>query len=310
MSYKGIPSFELKYTLNGHTKPINSLAVSADGSLLLSAVGAFAFGCAAGSYTYIFKVTPIVPHSTLPRLHPLYGGAVEGLAFDPYHRRLASVGAGCLNVYDMDINGQLTLLQSTPKRPFIPRNVAFFDRGKNVVVCFLESHETGNASLSIDERTLIVSNLKDGIDTYSLSSSPALEVLPPPDLMQCSALLMTVHPVSSIWTWNAHTNPSPQSRGGLVQAVTAYSHNGYYLLVTGASDIRSTADIKVWAESKANQLVQVQPKRAFLSFSAWQVIAVLLASIVMQMLVSQILHCQFSPHQSPSLTSRWLSRRW
>ncbi|RDB30173.1 hypothetical protein Hypma_012338 [Hypsizygus marmoreus] len=212
-----------------------------------------------------------------------YGEAVEGLAFDPYHRRLAGVGAGCLNVYDMDINSQLMLLQTTPKRPFIPQNVAFFDSGKNVVVCFLESHKTiaykvdpwsikwlhqlpthiGNASLSIDKCTLIVSNLKDGIDTYFLPPCQLLRSFCHP--ISCNILLSVCStqdgtlmlagsddgsPCLFDLRLGMLTQTLPHSHSGLVQAVTAYSHNGYYLLVTGASDICSTTNIKVWAESK------------------------------------------------------------
>ncbi|RDB22826.1 hypothetical protein Hypma_010168 [Hypsizygus marmoreus] len=374
MSYKGIPSFELKYTLNGHTKPINGLAISADRSLLLSGAddaslivwslengqqtqkitvpfhgpigavvwtpvqddapaGAFAFGCAAGSiYTYIQSHAGSA-NFDFASLNTANVGAVESLAFDPYHRRLASIGAGCLNIYDMDINGQLKLLKSTPKRPFIPRSVAFFDRGKNVLVCFLESHEItayeidpwsmkwshqlptriGNASLSIDERTLTVSNLKDGIDTYSLPPRQPLRSFRHPissnvPLSVCStqdgALMLAGSDDGSPRLFDLRlgslTQTLPHSHvGGLVQAVTAYSHNGYYLLATGASDIRSITDIKVWAESKADQPVQVQSKRAFLSFTAWQVIVVLLASIAMQMLASQILALPVLTSSSP-----------
>jgi hypothetical protein len=82
---------------------------------------------------------------------------VEGIAFDAHYRRIATVGGGCLKVWDMDVNGalsvaissiflsngagQLSLVAGAPRRPYIARSVAFLDRGQAVVVCYLENHE-------------------------------------------------------------------------------------------------------------------------------------------------------------------------
>jgi hypothetical protein len=66
---------------------------------------------------------------------------VEGIAFDAHQRRLATVGGGCLKVWDMDVNGQLSLVAGAPQRPYIARSVAFFDKGQAVLVCYLENHE-------------------------------------------------------------------------------------------------------------------------------------------------------------------------
>ncbi|KAF8220897.1 WD40 repeat-like protein, partial [Tricholoma matsutake] len=52
---------------------------------------------------------------------------VEGIAFDAHQRRLVMVGGECLKVWDMDVNGQLSLVAGAPQRPYITRSVAFFN---------------------------------------------------------------------------------------------------------------------------------------------------------------------------------------
>ncbi|RDB29242.1 Vegetative incompatibility protein HET-E-1 [Hypsizygus marmoreus] len=382
MSYKGIPSFGLKFTLIGHTKPVNSLAVSGNGAFLLSGAddasiviwslesgevyqkiltpfhgptsivawtpmsddsptGNFAFGSADGSISVYQQGRGGGQTFDFASLTTAHGGPIEDLAFDPYLRRLASVGSGGLKIWDMDMTGQITLLRTTPPRPFILRSAAFFDRGKSIVVCYLESHEIvayeidpwsmkwshqlptriGNAALSVDERTLIVSNLKDGIDTYSLPPRQPLRsfrhsISCNVPLSVCSTLDGALILAGSddgyprIYDQRlgtlSQTLPHSQGQcgcffshniladyvwgiGSLVQA--GYSRNGRCLLVTGSSDKQSTIEIKVWAESKVDSQTNEgtqQPAKHYLSFSIWQLLLVFFVSLMMQVLVSRI----------------------
>jgi hypothetical protein len=85
-------------------------------------------------------------------------GAVEDLAFDANHQRMASIGSGCLIIWGVDQNGEhiftvllcfyikkfagvLSKHGTSAKRPWVARKTAFFDNGQSALICFLESHE-------------------------------------------------------------------------------------------------------------------------------------------------------------------------
>ncbi|KAF5348274.1 hypothetical protein D9756_010448 [Leucocoprinus leucothites] len=206
------PQFYLLRTLSGHTKPINTLKLSADGIRLMSrgndckliiwnlqakeslldlecggSLSPFIiFGCADGSIhvyrrenerDYAF-VTKILAHTS----------AVQDLAFNPTHNRLASVGDSRLIVWSLSLHGTLTQIVATSPRDSVARSVCFLESGVSVLVSFLQSHEVliydldpwkmrgyyvlptriGYAAIGCMGRTLLVSNLTTGIDVYDL----------------------------------------------------------------------------------------------------------------------------------------------
>ncbi|TDL24059.1 WD40 repeat-like protein, partial [Rickenella mellea] len=220
----------LRHTLKGHSKGINCLSVSLDGTLLLSggddaklvvwnlgtgediqhiscvvngAVGAvawitfgtvdsaFVFGCADGTlHVYRRQCDSQFQFCTTSIAH---SGPVEGIAFDRTHRKVATVGGGGPQVWNVSITGLLTpVVQTPPHQRFVPRGVEFCDNGASIVVCYLESHDMyvicyaiepwavkwsssiptriGHASISGDGQHMVVSNLTSGVDVYSFPS--------------------------------------------------------------------------------------------------------------------------------------------
>ncbi|KAG2115322.1 WD40 repeat-like protein [Suillus discolor] len=120
-----------------------------------------------------------------------HSGAVESLAWDPVHRRLASASDGLPCVWHLTPDKTLMSIISQPdKQPYIARTVHFYDNGASLLVSFLESGEIfcysiepwdlkwhkkvqgriGNTAL--EGNFLLVSNLKDGVDKYAI---PALQ---------------------------------------------------------------------------------------------------------------------------------------
>ncbi|KIJ97143.1 hypothetical protein K443DRAFT_133925 [Laccaria amethystina LaAM-08-1] len=138
--HPSLPLFDCKLTLFRHTKPIHVLKISPDGQKLLSGAddgmliiwnledggdqqmisvafngpitsavwmplsreasnAVFAFGTADGNlflythhetyYEFAFSITA-------------HEGAIEDIAFALYHKRLATVGNGCLKLWDID----------------------------------------------------------------------------------------------------------------------------------------------------------------------------------------------------------------
>ncbi|TDL14215.1 WD40 repeat-like protein, partial [Rickenella mellea] len=214
-----------------HEKSINCLSISPDGTMLLSggddakviiwnlATGermqeiaciysgqvaavawikladdglAFVQGCADGSlhvHRRDHGAPSLFEFCTLTNGHD---GAVDDIDFDPNHGRLATVGGGAPQIWNVSPAGVLTsLVPSPPRKDFVSRNIRFYDNGASVVIFYLESHEIicytiepwvlkwskalptriGNISLTPDGQYLVVSNLTHGIDIYTF---PAL----------------------------------------------------------------------------------------------------------------------------------------
>ncbi|KLO05670.1 WD40 repeat-like protein, partial [Schizopora paradoxa] len=147
----------------------------------------FAFGCADGSIHIYWErkdsrnMFDFISMVDSP-------GPIECLSFDAAHRRLASVGGGCLQVWKLTETGSLVKFnEERVQKPVVAKFVKFIDEGSSVIVCYLESHEIscytiepwslkwtklvptriGHAYLcSADGTFLYVSNLLDGVDQY------------------------------------------------------------------------------------------------------------------------------------------------
>ncbi|KAF8834257.1 WD40 repeat-like protein, partial [Paxillus ammoniavirescens] len=221
-----VSQLPLKYTLTWHTKAINALAISNRGSMLLSggndsriviwnlASGemmqeisvpsagfisclawvklsdenedAFVIGTSDGNI-HLYeqcKDTPLFSFSSITLTN---AGAVESLAWDSVHRRLASVGDGEVQVWKVGPDESLvSSINNTEKHPYVARSIHFCDDGSRVLVSYLESgfvfcytidtwglkwkkkvnSRIGNTCL--DGLNLLVSNLCDGVDKYAL----------------------------------------------------------------------------------------------------------------------------------------------
>ncbi|KAG2094394.1 uncharacterized protein F5147DRAFT_778998 [Suillus discolor] len=71
-----------------------------------------------------------------------HSSAVESLAWDPVHRRLASAGSGRPHVWKFTSDKTLVPITSHPeKQPYVARTVHFYDNGASLLVSFLESGE-------------------------------------------------------------------------------------------------------------------------------------------------------------------------
>ncbi|KAG2088927.1 WD40-repeat-containing domain protein [Suillus discolor] len=212
-----------KYTLTRHTKAVNVLAVSMHRALLLtggndnrivvwslasgemiqeifapasgfiSAITwmdvddrgetTFAFGASDGNIQVYERIDNVL--FQFQSITPGHTGAVESLAWDPVHCRLASAGDGHPHVWNFTSDRTLkTITSQLDKQPYIARTVHFYDNGASLLVSFLESSEVfcysvepwdlkwrkkvqgriGNTAL--EGNFLLMSNLKDRVDKY------------------------------------------------------------------------------------------------------------------------------------------------
>ncbi|KAG1843889.1 hypothetical protein F4604DRAFT_1596475, partial [Suillus subluteus] len=135
-----------------------------------------------------------------------HSGPVESLAWDPVHHRLASAGDGRPHVWNFTPDSSLsnhqylccidfvleTLISITSKlnkQLYVARMVHFYNNGASLLVTYLESgeifcysiepwdlkwrkklgiHSTHTTIDSSAGNFLLVSNLKDGVDKYSV----------------------------------------------------------------------------------------------------------------------------------------------
>ncbi|KAF6746040.1 hypothetical protein DFP72DRAFT_855685 [Ephemerocybe angulata] len=141
-------------------------------------------------------------------------GIIEELAWDPTHRRLAVASAGQVKVFRVDLSNNATLEEWTPSRPATPRFVSFVNKGKDLLVGYLQTQELcyyrlapmtlqwsnilptriGHAVLAGDDRHLIIYNLATGVDLYEL---PVLPGSSPSQSFPFGASLHTISLVAS-----------------------------------------------------------------------------------------------------------------
>ncbi|KAJ3557341.1 hypothetical protein NP233_g11766 [Leucocoprinus birnbaumii] len=154
------------------------------------------FGCVDGSIHVYRQVKGSgLGFAFVVRTH-LHTGAVEDLAFDPSHNRLASAGDCRLLLWSFGRQGALSHIAETSPRKSIARSVCFLNSGSTVLVSFLQSHEVlmydvnpwrekgyyflptriGYAALGCSQCTLLVSNLATGIDVYDLPPSSPIRM--------------------------------------------------------------------------------------------------------------------------------------
>ncbi|KAG1858600.1 WD40-repeat-containing domain protein, partial [Suillus tomentosus] len=146
---------------------------------------AFAFGASDGNIQIYERSNDVSAIGALFEIRSTtigHSGAVESLAWDPVHRRLASTGDGLPLVWNLTPDKTLTSIISQPdKQPYVARTVHFYDNGASLLVSFLESGEIFCYSIepwdlkwrkkrntALEGNFLLVSNLKDGVDKYAI----------------------------------------------------------------------------------------------------------------------------------------------
>ncbi|KZT01432.1 WD40 repeat-like protein [Laetiporus sulphureus 93-53] len=150
----------------------------------------FALGCASGDIQVYLRSDANATFQ-LASMRACHEAHVEDIRFDSNSRRVASVGGGAVQVWNLTLGYSLeSLVKDPPRQAVTVRSVHFCDEGASVIVCFCESHDIfcynvepwtlkwakrvptriGHSALSHDERTLVISNLETGVDEYRFPS--------------------------------------------------------------------------------------------------------------------------------------------
>ncbi|KAG1895989.1 WD40-repeat-containing domain protein [Suillus fuscotomentosus] len=299
-----------KYTLTCHTKAVNVLAVSMHGALLLtggndnrivvwslasgemiqeifapasgfiSAITwmdvddqgetTFAFGASDGNIQVYERIDNGL--FQFQSIMPGHAGAVESLAWDPVHRRLASAGDGHPHVWNFTSDRTLnTITSQLDKQPYIACTIHFYDNGASLLVSFLESGEIfcysiepwdlkwrkkvqgriGNTAL--EGNFLLVSNLKDGVDKYTVPTLQRVQSYSHVIIRNAGLIFIGGDDgFARIFNYSTgafrgqleHGNPSDQ-----IIPVTSHEGRAGCTVVTG-SCFNGHSSVKVWEEGE------------------------------------------------------------
>ncbi|KZP07475.1 WD40 repeat-like protein [Athelia psychrophila] len=169
--------FNLSYTFEGLSEGINALAISPDGDNLLSGCNdgqlvvwnlltgeriqdidcafngqiscsvwvdtkeTFVFGCADGSI-HLYKWSEVKGCFAYVVQEKMHGDAVQNIAYDPHHKRLATISKSSLQVWNITDGKNLKPLLSHPLlSDYQGRTVHFCDDGASLISTYLESHQ-------------------------------------------------------------------------------------------------------------------------------------------------------------------------
>ncbi|KAG6372572.1 WD40-repeat-containing domain protein [Boletus reticuloceps] len=322
-----------KFTLTRHTKAVNALAVSPNGSMLLSGGNdsrvvvwnltsgemiqefcvpsagfiscltwiylsneeedAFVFGASDGNiYLYARgKDQPLFAFCSLTLVHE---GAIESLAWDTVHRRLASVG-NANNLTESLLESLVQLIINAEKQPYVACTVHFCDNGSSLLVSYLESGfvyveffdcliklsdsdrfcftidpwdlkwkkkvNSRIGSACLDGQQLLVSNLRDGVDRYSLPTMHRAQSYQHTILVNVPFQISVVQEsgwvivggdngfarVFDYQTGTFREKLNHGSAGDLVVAVTAYNGPKGCTIITGSA-LEGHSSLKVWGQ--------------------------------------------------------------
>ncbi|KAG2047891.1 hypothetical protein BDR06DRAFT_896605, partial [Suillus hirtellus] len=114
---------------------------------------------------------------------PGHTGEMESLAWDAIYRWLVSTGDGHLHVWNFTPDSKLKAITSQlNKQPYIMHIIHFYDNGASLLVSFLESSQVVCYSVEPWDlkwrkkgNFLLMSNLKDGIDKYTVPTLQCIQ---------------------------------------------------------------------------------------------------------------------------------------
>ncbi|KAG2103031.1 hypothetical protein BD769DRAFT_1676477 [Suillus cothurnatus] len=209
-----------------------------------------------------------------------HSGTIESLAWDPNHCRLASAGDGHPQVWNLTPDKTFTSVVSQPeKQAYVARTVHFYDKGTSLLVSYLESGDVfcyliepwdlkwhkkvssriGNTA--VDGNYLLVSNLKDGVDKYTI---PALACVQSFNhvILRNVPLQISVARQSGLlfiggddgfalifdYTTGAyHGQLNHGNRGNCITPVVSHEGHSRCVVVTGTC-LNGHSSIKVWGD--------------------------------------------------------------
>ncbi|KAI9455841.1 WD40-repeat-containing domain protein [Boletus coccyginus] len=373
-----MPQMSLKFTLTRHTKAVNAVVVSPKGSFLLSGGNdsrvvlwslssgemtqeicvpsagfisclawlkltdrdedAFVFGASDGNI-HLYQRSEDSPLFTFSSICFAHCGAIESLAWDSQHHRLASVGDGEARVWKVapDHNSFIPLPARSEKQPYVARSVHFLDDGSNILICYLESGfvcchsiepwdlkwqkkvngRIGDACL--DGHNLLVSNLRNGVDKYTVPTLHRSQSYPHNVLVNVPLQISVARQTGMVLVggdngfariFDYHTGAfldklDHGSVGDLVVAVTTFESAQGCLMVTGSA-LDDHSNIKVWTEAskttKPSVLAEARTSDSSIKQFVWLALVCVLVNLLMTKIPSDLLDISISS-SFPSLRS-------
>ncbi|EIW81965.1 WD40 repeat-like protein [Coniophora puteana RWD-64-598 SS2] len=312
--------FKLQHTLRRHEDAIHTLAISLKSRTLLSAgqeglilawnlqsgeieqeidccfhgpvacviwlyqsdtePRAFAAGFADGT-VHVYERTSTSSAFQFSNMVRAHDGPVENMCWDPTRSRLATVGAGSVQIWSWTNRAFTALIEDPPRKPYIARTVHFLDKGASVLVSYLESHELhcygiepwslkwarplptriGDSCLPDVGSFLFVSNLKNGVDKYAIPTLERIESFPHP-ILRNAIVQLAFAPVADLLiaggddgfvrvfdhrTGKFMQRVSHTRSGSEVRTITCAEDETSCVLVSAASARKHACDIKVWS---------------------------------------------------------------
>ncbi|RXW18042.1 hypothetical protein EST38_g7819 [Candolleomyces aberdarensis] len=216
---------------------------------------------------------------------------IDDLAFDSTFRYLATAGNGEVIIWKLSAKGILekTQLASPPVKSADISRIFFYDRGSTLIICYRENHcctayqvhpwspkwnvqlpsQIGYASVGSDKH-LVVTNLFDGVDVYSLPPRVPVEHYTHPILqnrpLQVSPISGSMVVIGSedghVVIWNWHTKEKAEITHANLQVVDAYEHQTGLLIASGSSEYGMEPIIKLWTSLPDKKSTDCRAHRA------------------------------------------------
>ncbi|KAG2058419.1 WD40 repeat-like protein [Suillus hirtellus] len=261
-----------------HTKEVNALAVSAQGALLLT-----------GGNDTCIALWSLVSGEMMQEINMPTAGYISAITWmdvDDCGETMFAFGSsdGNIQLYERlnDVLDMFTPVVSQPKKwPYIVCMVHFYDKGASLLVSYLESGDVlcysiepwdlkwqkkvqsriGNTAL--DGNYLLMSNLKDGVDKYTIPTLQCVQSfthvildnipLQISDAKQSGLIVVggddSFARIFDYISWAYRGQLLHGSQGDQITPVVSYEGCSVCVLVT-ASCLSGHSSVKVWSESE------------------------------------------------------------
>ncbi|KZT00255.1 WD40 repeat-like protein [Laetiporus sulphureus 93-53] len=171
----------LKKTFSAHDLPVNAIAISNDGTVMLTGADdgcviawdmkagekleeiscvfhgpvisvrwidlgkgdnlAFVCGCADGTLQ-VYQRADVRTRFSLCSVTSAHKGFVQDINFDTNNGRIASAGGGTVSIWKLNGGGSLeSMTTDVPDEGYMLQSVHFCDSGDSILLCYCESHE-------------------------------------------------------------------------------------------------------------------------------------------------------------------------